>query len=249
MSEVAVYNLQGEKVSDIKLSKSLFGAEVNMSLITQALYVYSQNQREFNANTKIRGEVRGGGRKPWRQKGTGRARQGSTRSAQWRGGAMVHGPRSVDRQAKKLTKKMRENALRSILSLRAQENRIYILDTIAMEKPNTKSAFKGLSKVVTHQKPVIISPDAGSHFNSSVMNIPKWKTVFIDNINTYEIASCDVVVLPKESLQILENRYGKPAKKESVKTISQEVPKQETAPKKKTATRPSKVKKVESDNK
>jgi large subunit ribosomal protein L4 len=216
MSEVAVYNLSGEKVADLKLPKAVFGAKVNMDLVTQALYVYAFNQREFNANTKVRGEIRGGGRKPWAQKHTGRARQGSTRSAQWKGGARVFGPRSVSRDAKKITRKMRANAIRSILSLRATENKVLILDSIDMVKPNTKSIKIGLSRIIADARPVIVSHDANSNFNKSIINVPGWNTIYIDNLNIFDLASSDLVVMPRTVVEILANRYPE-AKKKSPK--------------------------------
>lgn len=206
MSDVIVYSLQGEEVGKVALSKSIFHTEVNRELLSQAVHVYLRNQREFNANTKVRSEIRGGGRKPWKQKGTGRARQGSTRSAQWRGGAMVFGPRSVDRQLKKMPRSMAYAAMRSALSLKVAEKALYVLRSTELEQPNTKLVLSGLRKFLQSDKPFFYVDSGDLNLRKSLRNVEGFLVGDDASFNVYTILNTEALVVTEAQLKKIEKR-------------------------------------------
>ncbi len=214
MLEAGLYNISGEKVGIEKLPPHLFGEEVNHELLAQYVYVYQFNQREFHANTKVRGDVRGGGKKPWAQKHTGRARQGSSRSPQWKGGAIVFGPRAVERMPKKLTKKMRQAAMVSALSFRAGKTEIFVLDNCEMPKPSTKQVVAALDQFVKLSSLFIISHDGGN-FVKSVRNVSGWEVKPVSAFSVFEVLKHDGLLLTKQALDQLVAMYPAPKKARS----------------------------------
>jgi large subunit ribosomal protein L4 len=207
MLKLDTYNIKGEKSWTITLPDQVFGAEVNMPLLAQAIHIYRQNQRQYNAHAKIRSEVRGGGRKPWRQKGTGRARQGSIRSPQWRGGGIIFGPRSVDKRPKRLSKKMRAAALRSALSLKANEQGIFVFDSLALDNPKTAEIRKSLTGLFAQGNVLFVAQTPSAGFLKSVRNIPGWQCGGLDMLNIYNILDNRFIVLEKSAVDQLATRY------------------------------------------
>jgi large subunit ribosomal protein L4 len=230
MSEAPVYNLSGQKVGTYDLSDHIFGAEINEKLLTQAVYVYRENQRQYNANTKVRSEISGGGRKPWKQKGTGRARQGSTRAAQWKGGAMVFGPRSVDRMDLKLTRKMRVAAIMSAFSKLSMQNKVYLIDSIEMKNPSTKQIAEGVHKMIEGKKVLVLNNDSHSNFYKAARNISNFCLVDSKSVNVYDLLLHDALVIPKTVMAELESRYPKIVKKAAKKTEESNSPQTSVKP-------------------
>src|SRR6202142_678936 len=200
MPEVSVYNAQGGVVSTLQVSDKVFGAPDNTSLVHQAVVTYLANQRQGTASTLTRGEVSGGGRKPYRQKGTGRARQGSTRAPQFTGGGVVHGPQPRD-YSQRTPKKMIAAALRGALSDRARNGRIHaVTELVSGQTPSTKSA-KAFLATLTDRKQVLVvigrSDQAGA---KSVRNLPGVHILTSDQLNTYDVLRADDVVFSVEAL-------------------------------------------------
>jgi len=156
MPKVALYNVSGEQVGDIELKEDVFGIEINTHVMYEAVKVYLANQRQGTQSAKTRSEVRGGGRKPWRQKGTGRARQGSIRSPQWKGGGVIFAPKPRD-YSMKLPKKIRRLALKSAFSAKAEANEIIVLDALTMEAPKTKEMLKVLGNLKVEKKALLVT--------------------------------------------------------------------------------------------
>lgn len=202
MPKVAVYDMDGRQVGEMDLDDEVFGAEVNQALLHQAVVMYEANKRQGTANTKTRGLVRGGGRKPWRQKGTGRARQGSIRSPQWRGGGTVFGPHPREwRQA--MPRKARQAALRSALSAKTASGEIVVLDKLQVLEPKTKvmaqflDTFQaGKALVVTHE------PDA--NLVLSARNIPGLLLSRADALNAYAVLRHDKLMITRDAVSQLE---------------------------------------------
>jgi len=207
MLKLDVYTIQGEKSGKITLPESVFGSAVNLPLLAQAVHIHRQNQRQYNSHAKVRSEVSGGGRKPWKQKGTGRARQGSIRSPQWRGGGIIFGPRSSDKRSKHLSKKMRAVALRSALSLKAGEQHIYVFDSLSLDNPKTAEIRKNLTALFDKGHVLFISQTPSSGFLKSVRNIPGWQYGGMDMLSIYNILDSKFVVLDKSAVAQLSTRF------------------------------------------
>lgn len=208
MPKVAVYNTEGKQVGEIDLKDEIFGAEVNQPLLHQAVQVYLANQRQGTHSAKTRAEVRGGGRKPWRQKGTGRARQGSIRSPQWTGGGVVFAPKPRD-YSQKLSKKMRRQAMLSALSSKAANNEIMVLDSLVMDRPKTAFISAMLKNLNIDKKALIVVKGGDEVVARSARNIPGVKTTFAGSLNVYDILKYDTFLITRDAVQEVEEVYGK----------------------------------------
>ncbi len=206
MANVKVYNMKGEEVGTMQLSDDLFGAEYNEPLIHQAVVTYLANQRQGTKSTLTRTEVRGGGAKPWRQKGTGRARQGSTRAPQWTKGGVVFAPKSRD-FSKKMNTSARQGALFSALSKKVADGEFFVVDELKVTAPKTKEmeAFRKAFKFDKSTVVVMDEPDVDVIL--AARNLPTLTTISVSEINTYEIVKNAVVVFTKGSVKKFEEVY------------------------------------------
>jgi large subunit ribosomal protein L4 len=207
MPKVALYNVLGEQVGDIELNDDVFGIDINTHVMYEAVKVYLANQRQGTQSAKTRSEVRGGGRKPWRQKGTGRARQGSIRSPQWKGGGVVFAPKPRD-YSMKLPKKIRRLALKSAFSAKAQCNEIIVLDALAMEAPKTKEMLKVLGNLKVGKKALVVTTDKDENVVLSARNIPGVKTAQVSTLNVYDILNHDAFIITKDAVNKVEEVYS-----------------------------------------
>jgi large subunit ribosomal protein L4 len=205
--QVPVYNMQGEQVSETDLRDDIFDAPVNVGLMHQAFVRQLANARLGTHKTKTRSEVRGGGRKPWRQKGTGRARQGSIRSPQWRGGATVFGP-TPRSYRQKMPRKMRRQALRSALSVKAAESQLKVLDTLEMNEPRTKQVLDILQSLDIDTTALLLLPGRDEVILRSVRNLPEVRTLVAQYLNVRDLLKYDYIVMPLESLAVIEGILG-----------------------------------------
>lgn len=206
MANVAVMNINGEKVGDIELNDAIFGIEANEHVMHLAVLQYLANQRQGTQSTKTRAEVRGGGRKPWRQKGTGRARQGSIRSPQWTGGGVVFAPKPRD-YSFKLNKKFKRLALKSALTTKAAEEKIIVLDELTMPEVKTKEMAKVLANI-NAGKALVVMDGSNTNVILSARNIPDVKTSAVNTINVYDILKYNTLVLTKEAVAKIEEVYA-----------------------------------------
>jgi large subunit ribosomal protein L4 len=207
MPKVALYNVLGEQVGDIELNDDVFGIDINTHVMYEAVKVYLANQRQGTQSAKTRSEVRGGGRKPWRQKGTGRARQGSIRSPQWKGGGVVFAPKPRD-YSMKLPKKIRRLALKSAFSAKAQCDEIIVLDALAMEAPKTKEMLKVLGNLKVGKKALVVTTDKDENVVLSARNIPGVKTAQVSTLNVYDILNHDAFIITKDAVNKVEEVYS-----------------------------------------
>jgi len=207
MPKVAVYNLEGQTVGEIELSDVVFGAPVNEALLHQAVVTYLANQRQGTASTKTRGEVRGGGRKPWRQKGTGRARQGSIRAPHWVGGGVVFGPKPREYRLA-MPKKARRAALRSALSAKAREGNLIVLESLVLPEPKTKLMAGVLRRLSAERKPLILLAERNRNVELSTRNLPGAATMQATDVNVYAVLSHEKLVLTKDAVAKLEEALG-----------------------------------------
>lgn len=200
MPTAALYNMQGENIGSIELNSDVFGQEVNKNVLHQVVVNYLANQRQGTQSTKTRTEVRGGGIKPWRQKGTGRARQGSIRSPQWTGGGVALGPKPRDYRFK-LNKKIRKLAVKSALSAKAEENGIIVIDGLKMDEIKTKTMAQLLKKIGADKKSLIVTKDNDVNVYRSARNIRNVKVSYVDVLNTYEILNAEKFVASKDAIE------------------------------------------------
>jgi large subunit ribosomal protein L4 len=208
--KVDVLNIQGEKVKSVDLSAAIFEAPINTSLMHQAYVRQLANARLGTHKTKTRSEVSGGGRKPWRQKGTGRARQGSIRSPHWVGGGGVHTPQPRDYN-QKMPRKMRRAALRSALSVKASEKEIIILDELAISEPKTKEMAQILKTLVGDSSALVVIPEkneTSENLNRAANNLPDVKLLMANYMNIRDLLGYDVVVIPLAALEVIESYLG-----------------------------------------
>jgi len=219
MSAVDIVTPAGKKSGTVELPSEIFDVQVNVPLIHQVVVAQLAAARQGPASTKDRGEVRGSGRKPFKQKGTGRARQGSIRAPQYRGGGVVHGPepRSYDQRT---PKKMKAAALRSALSDRAREGRIHVLsELVSGDKPSTKGAIKALAGIGVQGKVLVIIDRTDDNSALSMRNVPSIHLLYVDQINTYDVIVSDQVVFTAAALDVF---LAGPAKGKSVKAVATE---------------------------
>ena len=205
MATVSVLNMEGSEVGTIELSDAVFGVEVNENLVHQAVLNQLANNRQGTQKAKTRSEVSGGGRKPWRQKGTGHARQGSTRSPQWTGGGVVFAPKPRDYSIK-LNKKERI-ALKSALTSRVNEGKLIVVDELKLEAPKTKEFAKVMANLKANKALVVLSEN-DANVVKSAKNIPTVKTALTNTINVYDILKYDTVVVEKAAVETIEEVYA-----------------------------------------
>lgn len=208
--KVDVINMEGEKVSTAELPGQIFEAPIRVDLMHQAYVRQMANARLGTHKTKSRGEVSGGGRKPWRQKGTGRARQGSIRSPQWVGGGRVHTPRPRD-YSQKMPRKMRRAALRSALSVKAAEEGIIVIDDLAIEAPKTRVMADKLNKLAGDGSVLILISEKNDRSDvvyKSINNLPKAKMLMANYLNVRDLLGYDKVILPVAALDVIESFLG-----------------------------------------
>ncbi len=203
MKSVPVYDLEGNKTGEIQLSDYYFGCEINIPVMHFVVRSQLAAARRGTASTKNRSAVSGGGRKPWRQKGTGRARAGSIRSPLWRGGGTVHGPQPRD-YSFKVNRKVRRLALRSALSARAVEDRVMVLEDFTFSEPKTKLAASIFRNLGVDDQVLLVLPGEDENVEKSMRNLPLVKVIRVDHLNTYDVLSSDRVVFTRASLERLQ---------------------------------------------
>lgn len=203
MPKVALYNVSGSQVGEVELNEAVFGIEPNTHVLHSAVLLQRASLRRGTHKVKGRSEVRGGGRKPWKQKGTGRARQGSIRSPQWRGGGVVFGP-TPRSYTFKLPKKVRRLAIKSALSSKVMDNAIIVLDQLTMNAPKTKEFATILSNLQVGRKALVVAPSYDDNVALSARNIPGVKFVAADGINVLDVMSYDQLIITKEAVQKVE---------------------------------------------
>ncbi len=206
MKKNNVINVKGEKVSDITLNENVFGIKPNDAVLYDAITLARASQRQGTADTKTRSEVSGGGRKPWRQKGTGRARQGSTRAPHWYHGGVVFGPHPRT-YGKKMNRKERVLALKSALSYKVKENEIIILDELNVKTPKTKDMIKLLNDIKAPKKTLIVVDELSDNLILATRNIPKVELLEASEINVLDIIGADGLVITKKALEMIEEAY------------------------------------------
>ncbi|MBR5979968.1 MAG: 50S ribosomal protein L4 [Oscillospiraceae bacterium] len=207
MASVAVYNMEGKEVGTVELSEQIFGAKVNEHLVHLAVVQYLADQRQGTQKAKTRAEVSGGGRKPWRQKGTGHARQGSTRSPQWTGGGVVFAPTPRD-YAFKINKKEKRAALKSVLTDKAQNGNIIVVDELKFDEIKTKKFAEVLKNLKVEKKALVVTGDKDDSVVLSARNIPTVKTAHTGTINVYDIVNAGTLVLTKDAVTKIEEVYA-----------------------------------------
>jgi large subunit ribosomal protein L4 len=205
--QVPVYNKLGEQVGEAQLRDDIFAVPVSEPLMHQALLRQLANARLGTAKTKTRGEVSGGGRKPWRQKGTGRARQGSIRAPHWRGGGIVFGP-SPRSYRQQMPRKMRRQALRSALTVKAAESQVVVLDSLEMGEPRTKDMVALLKALGIQSSALILLPGHNEVILHSVRNLPQVRTLVAHYLNVRDLLKFDALVVPLDSLAVIEGMLG-----------------------------------------
>lgn len=207
MPTVALYNMAGEKIGDIDLNNDFFGAEVNEASMYELVKNYLANQRHGTQSTLTRTEVSGGGRKPWRQKGTGRARQGSIRSPQWKGGGVALGPKPRSYRYS-VNKKLRRVALKSALSSKVLSENIIVLDKLELDEVKTKGMTSVLKNLNVSSKALIVTGEKNSNVVLSSRNIPDVKTTIASTLNVYDILKYDKFIVTKCALDKIEEVYA-----------------------------------------
>lgn len=208
MPKVDVYDMKGKKVSDVELAESIFGIEPNEAIVHSVLVNYLANQRQGTQSTKTRAEVRGGGKKPWRQKGTGRARQGSIRAPQWIKGGIALGPKPRSYKYT-VNKKEKRLAIKSILSSKVLEKELTVVDKLELKEIKTKSMVNALAALKVEGKTLIILPDNNKNVVMSARNIEGVKTIPANNINVFDLLKYTNLILPVDTVKKLEEVYAK----------------------------------------
>ena len=207
MPKVALYNMEGSQIGDIELNESIFGCEVNVSVLHEVVKNYLANQRQGTQSTKTRSEVRGGGIKPWRQKGTGRARQGSIRATQWIKGGIALGPKPRDYRYS-VNKKLKALALKSALSSKVNDSAFIVVDDIALAEIKTKTISNMLKSLKVESKALIVTNQKNDNVVKSARNIEGVATTFMGSLNVYDILKYDVMVITKDAVSKIEEVYA-----------------------------------------
>ena len=207
MPKVNVYNIEGKKVSDIDLKEEIFGIEPNEAIIHSVLVNYLANQRQGTQSTKTRSEVSGGGRKPWRQKGTGRARQGSIRAPQWIKGGIALGPKPRSYKYT-VNKKERRLAVKSMLSMKVLEQSLVVVDKLAFDEIKTKNMVNALNNLKVTGKTLIMLPEKNENVQKSARNIEGVKTTLVNTINVYDLLKYNNLVVTLDTVKKLEEVYA-----------------------------------------
>ncbi len=206
MASVAVYNIEGKEVDKLELNDSVFGVEINEHLVHMAVVGQLANGRQGTQSAKTRSEVSGGGKKPWRQKGTGHARQGSTRSPQWTGGGVVFAPKPRDYSVK-MNKKEKQLAMKSVLTSKVQEEKLVVVDELKMDEIKTKK-FVEIMNNLKAAKALVVTKDVEKNVVCSASNLPDVKTATTNEINVYDILKYDTLVLTKDAVAAIEEVYA-----------------------------------------
>ena len=206
MATVSVLNMEGKEVGTMELSDAIFGAKVNEHLVHMAVVQQLANNRQGTQSARTRSEVRGGGRKPWRQKGTGHARQGSIRAPQWTGGGVVFAPKPRD-YSFKLNKKEKRAALKSVLTSKVQENKFIVLDELKLDEIKTKK-FVEVMKNLNVEKALVVLNDNDQNVIKSAANIPTVKTALTNTINVFDILKYNTVIVTKAAVENIEEVYA-----------------------------------------
>ena len=207
MPKVSVYNIEGKKVSDIDLKEEIFGIEPNEAIVHSVLVNFLANQRQGTQSTKTRAEVRGGGRKPWRQKGTGRARQGSIRAPQWIKGGIALGPKPRSYKYT-VNKKERRLAVKSMLSAKVLEQSLVVVDKLAFDEIKTKNMVSALNNLKVTGKTLIMLPEKNENVQKSARNIEGVKTTLVNTINVYDLLKYNNLVVTLDTVKKLEEVYA-----------------------------------------
>lgn len=207
MANVAVYDMDGNTVGEIDLADGIFAVAVNEHAVHAAVVQFLANQRQGTKSAKTRAEVSGGGRKPWRQKGTGRARQGSRRAPQWKGGGVVFAPKPRDFSVK-LNKKLKRLALKSVLSAKVAENKLIVLDRLAFDEIKTKNMVKVVDNLKIGGKAMFVTETANEFVVKSARNLPGVKTAAVNTINVYDILNADAFVVTKDAVCKMQEVYA-----------------------------------------
>ena len=207
MANVSVYNMEGKEVGTIELNDAVFGVEVNEHLVHMAVVQQLANNRQGTQKAKTRSEVSGGGRKPWRQKGTGHARQGSTRSPQWTGGGVVFAPTPRD-YSFKINKKEKRAALKSALSDKVANGKLVVVDALTFDAPKTKEFAKVMSNLNVNEKALVVLNNNDANVVLSAKNIPTVKTGLTNTINVYDVVNAKTLVLTQDAVKTIEEVYA-----------------------------------------
>ena len=208
MPNVAIYDMAGKEKGNLELSAEVFGAEVNEAVLHSVIRAYLLNQRQGTQSTLTRAEVSGGGAKPWKQKGTGRARQGSTRSPQWTHGGIAFGPKPRTWRIS-INKKVKRIAMQSALSSKVNDNELVVVDKIATAEYKTKTIVNMLSALGADKKALIVLPCVDEKVFKSAANIPGVKTAIPGTINAYDILNCDKLIVDEAAIKVIEEVYAR----------------------------------------
>ena len=207
MPKIDVYDINGKKVKEVELNESIFGIEPNEAVVHSVLVNFLANQRQGTQSTKTRSEVSGGGKKPWRQKGTGRARQGSTRAPQWIKGGIALGPKPRSYKYT-VNKKEKRLAVKSILSSKVLENELVVVDSLPLKDIKTKEMVKALSNLKVEGKALIMLPERNENVQKSARNIEEVKTTLVETINVYDLLKYSKLVVTLDTVKKLEEVYA-----------------------------------------
>lgn len=207
MPKVPLYNMGGAQIGEIELKDTVFGIEPNEAVLHEFIKMQLANKRVGTASTKTRAEVRGGGRKPWRQKGTGRARVGSSRNPVWTGGGVAFGPRTRD-YSYRLPRKVRRLAMRSALSRKVLDQNIIVVDQLDFEVPKTKTMMQTLESLNTNKKTLVVTAEADINVVKSARNIPGVKALRADFINVYDLLNYDTLLITQEAVARVEEVFA-----------------------------------------
>lgn len=207
MPKIDVYSIEGKKVSDIELNETIFGIEPNEAVVHSVLINFLANQRQGTQSTKTRAEVSGGGRKPWRQKGTGRARQGSIRAPHWVGGGIALGPKPRSYKYR-VNKKEKRLAIKSLLSSKVLENELVVVDKMELKEIKTKTMVNALNSLKVEGKTLILLPEKNENVQKSARNIEGVKTTLVNTINVYDLLKYKNLVITLDTVKKLEEVYA-----------------------------------------
>ena len=207
MPKIDVYDIKGKKVSDVELNEDIFGIEPNEEIVHSVLINYLANQRQGTQSTKTRAEVRGGGKKPWRQKGTGRARQGSIRAPQWIKGGIALGPKPRSYKYR-VNKKEKRLAIKSVLSSKVLENQLVVVDKIPFKEIKTKNMVEALNSLKVEGKTLILLPEKNEIVQKSARNIQNVKTTLVNTINVYDLLKYNNLVVTLDTVKKIEEVYA-----------------------------------------
>ena len=205
--QTSLRNIQGKEVGAVELPDDIFSVEINTSVMHQSLLRQLANKQLGTHSAKSRGQVRGGGRKPWRQKGTGRARQGTIRAPQWRGGGIVFGP-TPRSHTKRMPRKMRRLALRSALSVKAAAKQIVVLDELSFEKPSTKAMAEMMAALGVQRNALLLLPDANEVVELSARNLPNMKILRATYLNVRDLLGYQIIILPQDAISVIASFLG-----------------------------------------